>query len=351
MSKKENTEDLEKVLSEEEAVAEDENTCIDEAEEIYGRMYSQKKWVEIINDYRYGDVYHKQKAAEMAQKAMDPFIISVANRYYPTYMPKYGDDILQEGRLGLLESMLSYDPFVSRPTTWCFRSIIHNMRDFIDNQIHHTTPHFYDNIRKIEGAVRDLEKAGKSTDIEQVQILTKLSRTTLNGCYSIAKRNAESTSLSEPVGDGNSVVEDFLSSEVMGPEETAIHNADYLALLKDMKQILTKKEYDVMVLYYGLYEEEECSATTIEEYLHIKKQQVREIRSRAEEKLRRSWSKNERYNDERLERAERMDSMDGLSIDKLLLTREFESFDFENETNDKEDLFDMIIQEYREKLE
>lgn len=350
MPEKENTEDLSKGLQNDAETKKDEDTCINEAEEIYGRMYTQKKWKEIIHDYRYGDVCQRKKATEMALKAMDPFIISVANRYYPTYMPKYGDDILQEGRLGLIESMCSYDPSVSRPTTWCFRSIIHNMRDFIDTQIHHTTPHFYDNIRKIEEAVRELERAGKPTDIEQVQIFTKLSRTTLNGCYNIAKRNTESTSLSEPVGDGNSVMEDFVSSDIPDPEDIAIRNADYIALLKEMRNILSKEEYDVMVMSYGLYDEEEASATTIEKRLNIKKQQVREIRSKAEEKLRRYWSRNSRYNDERLERAEKIETLDGLAIDKLLLAKEFDSFDFDTEPDEKEDMFDLIIQEYKEKL-
>ena len=329
-----------------------ENTeaeIVQEGESLWGNTYTLAEWNKIAKDYQEGDEEAKKVAGEKAYAALSPFVHATAYKYYASYMPKYGDDILQEGYTGLIEALGTYIPSASRPTTWYFKSIIHRMRDFVDEQIHHTSAFYQKNIREIEECVKKLQAAGKKGTMDEVQIVTGLSRTTLESCYTIAKRNIDSTSLDAPLNsDGTGVVGDLLPGSTKNPEDAFIEKEKEACFLQDMKEMLDDDELEVISMIYGFCTGDDgISAAQLERESGYNKQEIKEIRSRAEEKLRCGWSRKNKQDDERKMRAVHLDHAAGIVPDSSTLTDNLASYIPGGD--DEFDIFQSIV-DYDQKM-
>ena len=314
---------------------EDDAAIASEADEIYGRLYTLKEWIGIVKDYqeglKTGDKEKMKEASTKVFEAMDPFIISVAYRFYPTYMKKYGDDIIQEGRAGLLDSMRTYDPLLSRPTNWFFNEIIHKMRDYIDEAIHHTTPYYQTRIRKIEKTIQYLKKEGRAVNKDTIQIETKYSRKTIDECYEIAKRNVDSISLNAPMMDGITTYGEVIASSVPQPDEIVLEQLKNESIRKEMLKNLPEEDVKIYAKYMGFDNPDgkPVSATRMENTYGVRKQEVSEVAHRSEETMRRVLGKD--FKDEKKVRARRFDHIAGIVKSSQALDEERASLIFDED--------------------
>jgi RNA polymerase primary sigma factor len=189
------------------------------------------------------------------------FVVSFAKRYRGFGVSFL--DLIHEGNLGLIEAAHRFDPshnvkFITYAVWWVRESMMHVLAD--QTRAFSFPPKLFFTLHRVPGGGADV-------------------------------------SLSEPVGmgsgsgrhDGASTeLGDLLEQDGVTPiEDEMIHQAD-LAELEAALRDLDGKEREVMRLRFGLEDDEPRTLQEIGDRLHLSRERVRQIESRAKEKLRRS---------------------------------------------------------------
>jgi RNA polymerase primary sigma factor len=178
------------------------------------------------------------------------FVVSYAKRYRGLGASLL--DLIHEGNLGLIEAAKRFDPtrnvkFISYAVWWIRESMMHTL----------------------------------SEQTRAFSFPPKLFGTLGTG--------AEDVSLNEPVTeDGSRQLADTLPQEQVPPvEDEMIHQADLDELAAAIGE-LDGKEREVVRLRFGLEDDEPRTLQEIGERLSLSRERVRQIESRAKDKLRRS---------------------------------------------------------------
>jgi len=181
------------------------------------------------------------------------FVVSYAKRYRGLGVSFL--DLIHEGNLGLIEAARRFDP--TR------------------------------NVKLISYAVWWIREAMMHVLAEQTRAFSFPPK-----LFSAIIAGGEDVSLSEPVSnqrDEGSTRElgDLLAQDHAAVDDEMIHQAD-LDELAGALQDLDGKEREVVRLRYGLEDDEEHTLQEIGDRLHLSRERVRQIESRAKDKLRRS---------------------------------------------------------------
>jgi len=181
------------------------------------------------------------------------FVVSYAKRYRGLGVSFL--DLIHEGNLGLIEAARRFDParnvkFISYAVWWIRQAMMHALSD----------------------------------QTRAFSFPPKLFATLHNG--------AADVSLNDPVGpashDGQSrELADTLVVEQVGVDDEMIHQSDLDELAGALLE-LDRKEREVVRLRFGLEDDEPRTLQEIGDRLHLSRERVRQIESRAKEKLRRS---------------------------------------------------------------
>jgi RNA polymerase primary sigma factor len=178
------------------------------------------------------------------------FVVSYAKRYRGLGVSFL--DLIHEGNLGLIEAARRFDPsrnvkFITYAVWWIRESMMHVLSD----------------------------------QTRAFSFPPKL--------FSVLGTGADDVSLSEPVSpDGTRQLGDTLPQEQVPPiEEEMIHQADLDELTSALGD-LDRKEREVVRLRFGLEDDEPRTLQEIGDRLRLSRERVRQIESRAKEKLRRS---------------------------------------------------------------
>jgi RNA polymerase primary sigma factor len=189
--------------------------------------------------------------AAMAQlvEANLRFVVSYAKRYRGHGVSFL--DLIHEGNLGLMEAARRFDPshnvkFITYAVWWVRQSMMHVLAD---------STRAFSFPPKLFGALHSGGPGG------------------------------EDVSLSDTIG--SDTIGDRLPLDQAPVEEELIHQAD-LEELAAALQDLEGKEQEVVRLRYGLGDGEPQTLQEIGDRLHLSRERVRQIESRAKEKLRRS---------------------------------------------------------------
>lgn len=303
-----------------------------DGESNYGKIYSQDQWKKLIDKFNSNDPKEKNEAGELIYKALLPFIKHVAATYYSTYFVKYGEDLISAGQIGLFENLSKYDPEKGKPTTWCFRGIIHEMRDFIDGEVHHTTPHYQSHLREILKFVNDCKMRGIPYTIDDINVFTGFPKPTILNCLILYERNRNQVSMEQYIGDNKTSIADMLTSVAPDPEDTVIGNEMKEEIFQLMKDRLTPLELQVLALHHGLFDDDPKSAAEIADALNIKKQAIRPTINMAEHKLRNAMKYDDKFSSEYHERKKTDTSASFFKKQEILL-REIDSYDFDDVAN------------------
>lgn len=180
------------------------------------------------------------------------FVVSYAKRYRGLGVSFL--DLIHEGNLGLIEAARRFDPtrnvkFITYAVWWVRESMMHLLAD----------------------------------QTRAFSFPPKL--------FATLYRATEDVSLSDPIArsDGRPrELADVLPQEGIPPvEDEMIHQAD-LDELADALHDLDGKELEVVRLRFGLDDDEPHTLQEIGDRLHLTRERVRQIESRAKDKLRRS---------------------------------------------------------------
>src|SRR5439155_9408262 len=180
------------------------------------------------------------------------FVVSFAKRYRGLGVPFL--DLIHEGNLGLIEAARRFDPsrnvkFITYAVWWIRQAMMHALSD----------------------------------QTRAFSFPPKM--------FSTLRAGVDDVSLSAPVGaaggggdDDRRELGDVLVQPHVAPiEDAMIHQAD-LDELADALHELDRQEREVMRLRFGLEDEEPRNLQEIGDRLHLSRERVRQIESRAKEK-------------------------------------------------------------------
>ncbi len=190
------------------------------------------------------------------------FVVSFAKRYRGFGVSFL--DLIHEGNLGLIEAAHRFDPshnvkFITYAVWWVRESMMHVLAD--QTRAFSFPPKLFFTLHRVPGGGADV-------------------------------------SLSEPIGVGgagntrfggsSTELGDLLEQGGVTPiEDEMIHQAD-LAELQAALCDLDGKEREIVRLRFGLEDDEPRTLQEIGDRLHLSRERVRQIESRAKDKLRRS---------------------------------------------------------------
>ena len=217
------------------------------------------------------------------------FVVSYAKRYRGLGVPFL--DLIHEGNLGLMEAARRFDPtrnvkFISYAVWWIRQAMLHVLSD--QSRIISVPP-------KLSGPASKLGRhlAALATQLDRDPTPRELADDldiSEADATALMQISGEDVSLSDRVGgrEDRREIEDVLE-QVMIPavDEALVHEAVVDQLRKAVAE-LGRKEREVMRLRFGLDGGEPKTLQEVGERLRLSRERIRQIESRAKEKLRRS---------------------------------------------------------------
>lgn len=252
-----------------------------------GKGYSQEEMESLVKRYKDGDPMAQQ---EMLMSVF-PFIVHIATKMFNTYFQKHPEDLVQEGVKGALNSFKNYDPKKGRLTTWSSRSIIHDMQEYIQKNIHHTSTHYGSNMKVINDNINSKAKNNIDATVDDICIETGMSPVTVKSCMEIMSRNSKSVSMNDP----DNFTGDTIASKILTPEQAILRNDQKDTLYLAIRETLNRQETLIIIKSAGLLDQDACSDATIAKELGIADAKVREIKNIAQEKLRKYLMNHQGY--------------------------------------------------------
>ena len=222
------------------------------------------------------------------------FVVAYSKRYRNPNVPFL--DLIHEGNLGLIQAAKKYDPsneghdvkFITYAVWWVRQAILHALAEHAGSfrlpQKQANTLYRMERIRSLLG-----ERFGRAPTDEELSEELGIS---VNDVRVLTRASRSSLSLNEPVdANGDSELGDLL-------EQTGIPDTDELLLresfsraLSDALSELPERERGVLELRFGLIDDQPKTLREIGEIMDLSRERVRQIESRALNKLRRSHKK------------------------------------------------------------
>ncbi len=226
-------------------------------------------------------------------KANLRFVISIAKNYRNQGLPL--NDLINEGNLGLIEAAQRFDEtrgykFISYAVWWIRQRILQAIQE--NSRL----------IRLPQNKIKDISKLNRThgrleqelerepTDLEIAEELNVSS----HEVSALFERSNHTISLDAPINgpSGSALLELIVDPEA----EAADHHLSKESLKKELKSVfktLTKREEEVIKLYFGLEDGRTHTLAEISAQFSLTRERVRQIKERALSKLRhKSRSKN-----------------------------------------------------------
>ncbi len=261
-----------------------------------------RRYLQEISEYSM--LNHEQELA-LARRIQDgdetaiTELVEANLRFVVAYSKRYRNaniaflDLIHEGNLGLIQAASKYDPFkegqdvkfITYAVWWIRQAILHSLAEhagpFRLPQKQANTLYRLERMRviiadRLGRAPTDAAMAKEmEISIEDVRVLTRASRASL--------------SLNEPIdAEGDSELGDLLEQTSLPDADEKVLHDSFLSALQDALDELPDRERTVLELRFGLEDDYPKTLREIGEMLDLSRERVRQIESRALNRLRRS---------------------------------------------------------------
>jgi RNA polymerase sigma factor (sigma-70 family) len=214
-------------------------------------------------------------------------VVSMAYKYSGMGLPLI--DLVQEGNIGLMEAVDRYDPergfrFATYAGWWIKQAIRRALTN--KGRLVRFPSHVNEELYRLRSAFRELEakKSRRPTPRELAEHLG-MSRAKVHQLLKLQKRRM--LSLQTPVGeDGESELGDFLADDAPPLEEIYAQRHLRESVRAIVAAHLSEREQEVLRMRFGLDGREGRTLKQIADTLHLSRERVRQIESRALRRLR-----------------------------------------------------------------
>ncbi len=229
-----------------------------------------------------------QEALQQLVEANLRFVVHYAKRYRGLGMSFM--DLIHEGTLGLMEAAKRFDPernvkFISYAVWWVRQAIFHALSEHA---------RVFRLPQKLSGQVSRLSSAREKlkSELERMPTIAELAERTALPPAEVEQlllAAGDDVSLSAAVGDdGGLELGDTLEQDSVPSAEVEMIRTSFERRIQGMVSGLDEKEREVIRMRFGLDGEEPKTLQEIGEEMGLSRERIRQIESRAKEKLRRS---------------------------------------------------------------
>ena len=229
-----------------------------------------------------------QEAIKRLVEANLRFVVHYAKRYRGLGMSYM--DLIHEGTLGLMEAAKRFDPernvkFISYAVWWVRQAIFHALSEHV---------RVFRLPQKLSGQVSKLSAAREKLkgELERLPTISELAERTALPPAEVEQlllAAGDDVSLSTAVGDdGGLELGDTLEQDTVPSVEVEMIRTSFERRIQGMVSGLDEKEREVIRMRFGLDGEEPKTLQEIGEAMGLSRERIRQIESRAKEKLRRS---------------------------------------------------------------
>jgi RNA polymerase primary sigma factor len=225
-------------------------------------------------------------ALEKLTKANLRFVVSVAKQYQNRGLSL--NDLINEGNVGLIKAGSRFDEtrgfkFISYAVWWIRQSIIYALAE--QARVVRLPLNRVGDISRISKAYAALEQ-NLQRDPTSVELAENLNTTAefINDNMMVSQR---SISADAPLGfeDNNTLMDTLTDANAVTPDSSLLDDA-MKSDIREVLSTLSAREKEIMVLYYGLNDEQPLSLEDIGAKFSLTRERVRQIKEKATRRIR-----------------------------------------------------------------